>query len=169
MRSRWLFWLMDFSLFTQRFFVKNVWKFISQMGNLLEVYETKYKVKKVINLVLGKIWPPSDLLFLEWSYCSLVNTRSDANYNTSVQITLIWLLFVADSGTDIRHICIYNTISYRVIIGNWYYLTLPGPTSENNVKGQRRAHMPPPHLSVLGPTCDNFFLFHMKIKDSMIF
>ena len=80
----------------------------------------KIQGKKVINLVLGKIWPPLDLLFLEWSYYSLVNTRSDANYNTSVKITLIWLLSVADSGMDIRHL--YNTISYRVIVGNWYYL-----------------------------------------------
>ena len=29
------------------------------------VYETNYKVKKVKNLLLGEIWPPSDLLFLE--------------------------------------------------------------------------------------------------------
>ena len=40
------------------------------MGNSLGVYETNYKVKQVKNLLLGKIWPPSDLLFLEWSYCS---------------------------------------------------------------------------------------------------
>ena len=40
------------------------------MGNLLGVYETNYKVKYVKNLVLGKIWAPSDLLFLEWSYCT---------------------------------------------------------------------------------------------------
>ena len=94
-------WIFHFSL--KFFCVKNLWKFISQMGNPPEVYETKYKVKKIINLVLGKIWPPLDLRFLEWSYCSLVNTRSDANYNTFVHITLIWLLLVADSGTDIRH------------------------------------------------------------------
>ena len=37
----------------------------SQMGNLLGGYETNYKVKKIKNLLLGKIWPPSDLLFLE--------------------------------------------------------------------------------------------------------
>ena len=61
---------MDFSFFAHRFFVKNLWKFILQMGNPLGVYETNYKVKKVVNLSLGKIWPPSDLLFLEWSYCS---------------------------------------------------------------------------------------------------
>ena len=61
---------MDFSFFAHRFFVKNLWKFILQMGNPLGVYETNYKVKKVQNLSLGKIWPPSDLFFLEWSYCS---------------------------------------------------------------------------------------------------
>ena len=60
---------MDFSFFAHRFFVKNLWKFILQMGNPLGVYETNYKVKKVQNLSLGKIWPPSDLLFQEWSYC----------------------------------------------------------------------------------------------------
>ena len=60
---------MDFSFFAHRFFVKNLWKFISQMGNPLGVHETNYKVKKVKNLLFGKIWPPSDLLFLEWSYC----------------------------------------------------------------------------------------------------
>ena len=60
-RSRQLFWIpstlwtqksgwnffMDFSFFTHRIFVKNLWKFISQMGNPLGVYETNYKVKKV--------------------------------------------------------------------------------------------------------------------------
>ena len=61
---------MDFSFFAHRFFVKNLWKFILQMGNPLGVYETNYKVKKVQNLSLGKIWPPSDLFFLEWSYCT---------------------------------------------------------------------------------------------------
>ena len=35
-----------------------------EMGNPLGVYETNYKVKFVKNLLLGKIWPPSDLLFL---------------------------------------------------------------------------------------------------------
>ena len=35
----------DFSFFTLRFFVKNLWKFLSQMGNPLGVYETNYKVK----------------------------------------------------------------------------------------------------------------------------
>ena len=41
---------MDFSFFTHRFFVKNLCKFISQMGNSLGVYGTNYKVKKVKNL-----------------------------------------------------------------------------------------------------------------------
>ena len=31
----------------QRFYVKNLWKFISQMGNPLGVHETNYKIKKV--------------------------------------------------------------------------------------------------------------------------
>ena len=39
------------------------------MGNPLGVYETNCKVKYVKNLLLGKICPPSDLLFPEWSYC----------------------------------------------------------------------------------------------------
>ena len=38
------------------------------MGNPLGVYETNCKVKYVKYLLLGKLWAPSDLLFLEWSY-----------------------------------------------------------------------------------------------------
>ena len=41
-----------------------------QIGNSLRVYETNNKVKKVQSLSLAKIWPPSELLFLERSYCS---------------------------------------------------------------------------------------------------
>ena len=37
---------MDFSFFTHRFFVKNLGKSISQMGNPIGVYETNYKVKQ---------------------------------------------------------------------------------------------------------------------------
>ena len=36
------------------------------MGNPLGVYETNYKVKKVKKILLRKVWPLSDLLFLEW-------------------------------------------------------------------------------------------------------
>ena len=43
---------MDFSIFAHRFFMKNLWKFISQMGNPLGVYETNYKVKFVISSVI---------------------------------------------------------------------------------------------------------------------
>ena len=53
------------------------------MGNPLEVYGSNYKVKKVKNLSFGKIWPPSDWLFLEWSYCSygsLTYFKSDWNH-----------------------------------------------------------------------------------------
>ena len=35
------------------------------MGNPLRVYETNCKVIKVNNILLGEIWPPSDLLILE--------------------------------------------------------------------------------------------------------
>ena len=79
---------MDFSFFAHRFFVKNLWKFILQMGNPLGVYETNYKVKKVQNLSLGKIWPPSDLLFLEWSYCTKLNNFWIRNFLTSVSALL---------------------------------------------------------------------------------
>ena len=37
---------------------------------VLGVSETKYEVKQVIKLIVWEIWPPSDLLSLEWSYCS---------------------------------------------------------------------------------------------------
>ena len=38
--------LMDFSVFAHRFFKENLWKFISQMGNALGVYESSYVIKK---------------------------------------------------------------------------------------------------------------------------
>ena len=69
---------MDFSFFTHRFFGKNVWKFLSNMGNPLGVYKTSYKVRQIKNLLFGKIWPPSDLLFLEWSYCTLIGLAKGA-------------------------------------------------------------------------------------------
>ena len=47
-----------------------------KMGNPLGVYETNYKLKKVKNLLLGKTWPPSDLLFLEWSYCTELDSKT---------------------------------------------------------------------------------------------
>ena len=46
------------------------------MGNPLGVQETNYKVKKVKNLLFGKIWPPTDLLFLELSYCTRKKTTT---------------------------------------------------------------------------------------------
>ena len=78
---------MDFSFFTQRFFMKNLWKFISQMGSPLGAYESNYEVKKFKPLLLRKIWLPSDLLFLEWSYC--INCFSWLGWR-EVVITLVW-------------------------------------------------------------------------------
>ena len=52
------------------------------MGNPLGVYETNYNVKKVQNLSLGKVWPSSDLLFLEWSYC--IKIQNIKRYNSYV-------------------------------------------------------------------------------------
>ena len=66
---------MDCSFFANRYFVKNLWKFISQMGNHLGVYKTNYKVKKVKNLLFGNICPPSHMLFLQWSYCSILTYK----------------------------------------------------------------------------------------------
>ena len=59
----------DILFFTLRFFVKNLRKFISHMGYPQGIYKPNHKVKKVKKILLGKIWPPSHLLFLEWSYC----------------------------------------------------------------------------------------------------
>ena len=49
---------MDISFFTHRFSKENL---------PLEVSETNYKVKKVKKLLLGKIWPPTELVFQDES------------------------------------------------------------------------------------------------------
>ena len=97
---------MIFSFFDQRFFVKNLWKFISQMGNPLGVYGTNYKVKYVKNLLLGKIWPPSDLLFLQWSYCISLqwNTNSRKLFHN-----IVWL---TNSTVDSTQSCLFYLIKY---------------------------------------------------------
>ena len=43
---------LDFSFFTHRFLMKNLQKFISQLGNQLGVYGTNYKVIQFKHLLL---------------------------------------------------------------------------------------------------------------------
>ena len=65
MTFSWIFHLLQI-IFTEKIFKK----FISQMGNTQVVYETNYKANKVKNLLLGKVWHPSDLLSQDRSYCT---------------------------------------------------------------------------------------------------
>ena len=69
------------------------------MRNHLGVYKTNYKVKKVINLLFGNIWPPSHMLFLEWSYCSNLTYKfrihhqmcpADRSFNSSFLEKEFW-------------------------------------------------------------------------------
>ena len=44
---------------------------------------------KVKNLILGKILPPSDLLFLEWSYCSIIDVKSHVVSSQNIYCIII--------------------------------------------------------------------------------
>ena len=72
------------------------------MGNPLGVYGTNYKVKKVKNLLLGKIWHPSELLFLEWSYCT-INEAKRIGFEKSK---------VAPSMDRLVHFCLFYPVFF---------------------------------------------------------
>ena len=53
-----------------KFFTKNLQKLFLKWETPWEYMKLTTRSKKSKNLLLGEIWSPSDLLFLEWSYCS---------------------------------------------------------------------------------------------------
>ena len=81
---------MNFLFFAHRFFKENLGTFISQMGNPLGGYESIYKVKNVKHLLLGEIWPPSDLSFYSDPTVPPPFSRSIVNYVKVANISLIF-------------------------------------------------------------------------------
>ena len=97
------------------------------MGNPLGVYETNYKVKKVQNLSLGKIWPPSDLLFLEWSHCTLKQTCDIilglpaeplvTSLIDSLDLSNCDLVLIGESSEIVNDVC-QDVSCYRTLLDN---------------------------------------------------